>query len=53
MAEKHIGRLDVAVDDPVPAEHVQVLQAPRNAHRDLVPQRPFKGSPTLPCKIRI
>lgn len=51
--EEDVGRLDVAVDDPVPAEHVQVLQAPRNAHRDLVPQRPFKGSPTLPCKIRI
>ena len=39
------------MDDPMPAEHMQILQAPRNTNRNLVPQRPFKGFTTLPYNI--
>lgn len=38
------------MDDPVPTEHVQILQAPRDTYRNLVPQRPLKDFGTLPCK---
>ena len=51
IAKKHIGCLDIAMDDPMPAKHMQILQAPRYTDRDLVPQRPLKSFPTLPCKI--
>jgi len=53
ITKKYIGRLDIAMDDPMLAEHMQILQAPCNTHRNLVPQRPFKSFPTLPCKIKI
>lgn len=51
IAKKHIGCLDIAMDDPMLAEHMQILQAPRNTDRNLVPQRPLKSYSTLPCKI--
>ena len=39
------------MDDSMPAEHMQILQAPCNTNRNLVPQRPFKGFTTLPYNI--